>query len=164
MPTGIYVRTESHIQNMKKVFANISNNSDWREKQRIRRLGKKHSLESRAKMSEAQRGERGVWFGRGGEGHPRWINDRTQLAKRQERNDMAYKEWRELVKKRDGKCLIGYENCKGYLLVHHILGWTKHPEERYNVNNGITLCQAHHPRKRVEEERLVPVLQSLVNS
>ena len=28
--------------------------------------------------------------------------------------------------------------------------------------NGITLCQAHHPRKRAEEKRLVPVLQRLV--
>jgi hypothetical protein len=33
---------------------------------------------------------------------------------------------------------------------------------RYNINNGITLCQFHHPRKRVEEQRLIPFFQNMV--
>lgn len=98
-----------------------------------------------------------------GENSSHWIKDRTKLAKQQERNDMAYKEWRSQVKKRDGKCRLQNENCSGYLIVHHILGWTAYPAERYNVDNGITLCQGHHPRKRVEEKQLVPVFQQLIN-
>ncbi len=48
-------------------------------------------------------------------------------------------------------------------IVHHILGFTAYPELRYEINNGITLCQAHHPLKRAEEKRLAPVFQELVS-
>ena len=54
--------------------------------------------------------------------------------------------------------------CKGKIEAHHILSFTKYPELRYQVNNGITLCQAHHPRKRAEEARLAPVFQGLISA
>lgn len=98
-----------------------------------------------------------------GEKNPKWIKDRTQLAKRQERNDMAYKEWRRQVWVRDNfKCKIGNCDCKGKIIAHHILGWSKFPELRYEVNNGITLCQFHHPLKRNDEKKLSPYFQELV--
>lgn len=100
---------------------------------------------------------------RRGENHPFWIKDRSLLAKKQERNDYAYCEWRRLVWSRDSfKCRIANESCKGRIEAHHILGWTDFPELRYQVNNGITLCHAHHPRKRAEEKRLIPIFQELV--
>ncbi len=40
--------------------------------------------------------------------------------------------------------------------------WREYPELRYNINNGITLCHAHHPRKREEEAKLSPFFQQLV--
>lgn len=99
-----------------------------------------------------------------GEEHWKWIEDRTQVKQYwTERNNPEYKQWREKVKERDGKCRLQNENCSGYLIVHHILGWTAYPAERYNVNNGITLCQGHHPRKRADETRLVPMFQELVS-
>jgi len=49
----------------------------------------------------------------------------------------------------------------GYKVAHHILPWRDYPEERYNINNGITLCQYHHPRKREDEQMLIPTLQGL---
>lgn len=45
---------------------------------------------------------------------------------------------------------------------HHILGWEEYPKLRYEVNNGITLCRAHHPRKRAEEKKLVPYFMGLI--
>ena len=99
-----------------------------------------------------------------GENNYRWIVDRTKLAKRQERNDMAYKEWRMSVWKRDNfKCKISNQDCDGRIEAHHILGWAEYVELRYEVNNGITLCHAHHPRKRAEEKRLVPVFRELAS-
>lgn len=99
-----------------------------------------------------------------GSNNPKWIENRLLLAKRQERNDMAYKEWRRQVWLRDNfKCKIANQDCRGRLEAHHILGWTEHPELRYEVNNGITLCHAHHPRKRAEEKRLSPYFQELVS-
>lgn len=98
-----------------------------------------------------------------GENHYNWKEDRAQLAKNQERNNMAYKEWRKEVKARDGwKCKMSTNECSGKLEVHHILGWSLHPELRYQINNGITLCHAHHPKKRKEEAELSPYFQELV--
>lgn len=99
-----------------------------------------------------------------GENHPLWIADRTKLAKKQERGDSAYREWRMQVWLRDGfRCRISDSDCVDGLEVHHILGWSLYPELRYHINNGITLCRAHHPRKRAEEKRLIPVFQGLVS-
>lgn len=67
------------------------------------------------------------------------------------------------VKIRDGlKCRINNRDCMGRIESHHILGWTEHPELRYEINNGITLCHAHHPRKREEEAKLSSFFQRLV--
>ena len=60
------------------------------------------------------------------------------------------------------KCKIADQNCKGRIEAHHILGWTAYPELRYQLNNGITLCHAHHPRKRAEEKRLIPTFNELL--
>lgn len=65
-------------------------------------------------------------------------------------------------KERDKVCRIADVNCGGRLEAHHILGWTKYPELRYDIKNGITLCHAHHPRKRSEEAKLSPYFQKLV--
>lgn len=97
--------------------------------------------------------------------NPKWVVDRTKLAKKQERNDSAYKEWRKSIRERDGwLCKMANGDCLGKVVAHHILPWAKFPELRYEVNNGITLCTFHHPRKRDEEMRLSPYFQSLLVS
>lgn len=98
------------------------------------------------------------------ENHPRWIKDRTQVKQYwTERNNPEYKQWRKNCKERDNyKCRIGDSSCFGKIIVHHILGWTQFPELRYKINNGITLCHFHHPRTRVEEQRLIPTFIRLV--
>ena len=98
-----------------------------------------------------------------GQRHHLWIANRDKLVKRQERNDSAYGSWRLEVWKRDMfRCKISNFDCNGRIEAHHILGWSEYPELRYQTNNGITLCHAHHPRKRAEEKRLAPVFQELV--
>lgn len=115
-----------------------------------------------AKITEAHK--RKISESNAGKGHPNWIADRSKLAKRQQRNDYAYVEWRKSVWLRDNyKCKIANPDCAGRIEVHHILGWTAYPELRYQLNNGITLCHAHHPRKRAEEKRLSPYFKNLVS-
>jgi hypothetical protein len=98
-----------------------------------------------------------------GENNPRWISDRTKLKKRDKRNDPLYKEWRRNVCLRDGfVCKINNKDCCKKLEVHHILRWADYPELRYDINNGITLCKNHHPRKKKEEERLSPYFKELL--
>lgn len=99
-----------------------------------------------------------------GEKHWKWKKDRSTLAKRQERNDVAYTEWRKTVCERDGwKCRIFNSDCKGRLEVHHILSWKNYENLRYELNNGITLCHFHHPKKRSEEVRLSPYFRDLIS-
>ena len=98
-----------------------------------------------------------------GENHYRWIKDRTKVKLDKERGGPLHKQWSQSVKKRDGwKCRIADENCSGKVIAHHILSWRDYVELRYKINNGITLCHAHHPRKRVDEAKLSPFFQELV--
>ncbi len=98
-----------------------------------------------------------------GKNHYRWIEDR-KIINKGERNNPEYKQWVRKIKNRDDwKCKIKSNDCKGYCIVHHILPWRDYPNERYNINNGITLCQAHHPRKRAEEKLLAPTFQELIS-
>ena len=94
-----------------------------------------------------------------------WISDRTKVKKSEHKHlDTEYKHWAKAVKDRDKwECRIKNEECAGRLEAHHILGWSSHPELRYEINNGISLCHAHHPRKRAEEKRLAPTFQELVS-
>ena len=97
-----------------------------------------------------------------GENHYRWIKDRD-LINIKERNNSEYRQWRYQIFKRDRHiCKINNKDCKGKVIAHHILSWKDHPELRYNINNGITLCQAHHPLRRAEEKRLIPFFMDLV--
>jgi len=134
---------------------------ETKEKIRLSRLGipsgmkgKKHSDETRLRMSLAQK--------KGSE-HHRWIEDRSILKKDNRRDDPAYFCWSRDVKRRDEwKCKINNKDCNGKVVSHHILGWASYPELRYDINNGITLCHAHHPTTRVEETKLVPVFEELM--
>jgi hypothetical protein len=124
------------------------------EKLKISHLGKPHILSSEGKKSfnEKMKGEKSPCW-KGG------ISRDTHSLARPE-----YKEWRTKVFTRDNfKCRIANENCKGQLQAHHILRWADFPELRYEVNNGIALCVAHHPRARAEEKRLIPTFKELIS-
>lgn len=119
--------------------------------------GKKHTKELKEKLSLRNRmriGDRGF----------RWIKDRNKIIGPQNRNNPLYKQWRYEIWLRDNfKCKIGNPDCCGRIEAHHILPWKDFPELRYEINNGITLCHFHHPRKREEEKRLSPYFQRLVS-
>ena len=117
-------------------------------------LGRKISLVTREKMSQAQRGEN----------HYRW-NPNREAVRRDLRNDPIYKQWSKCVKSRDfWKCKISNKDCSGKVVAHHILPWAKFPELRYEINNGITLCHTHHPKKRNDEIIFAPVFQKMVSN
>lgn len=68
---------------------------------------------------------------------------------RVERATDEYIKWRKGVFSRDlytcQKC--GKRNGNGYavkLCAHHILNWKDNPNDRYDINNGITLCEDCH--------------------
>lgn len=123
-------------------------------------VGRKLSMETRNKMSITRKNSNYR-----GENHHRWIKDRTKLIICElKKYNSEYKKWMLIIKSRDNyKCKINNQDCKGRLEAHHILGYTKFPELRYDVNNGITLCHFHHPKVREEEKRLIPTFKELVS-
>lgn len=110
--------------------------------------GRHHSIESKRKISESC-----------------MDTDRAGVIERSgARVCIEYKKWAKEVKTRDKyKCRIADENCSDGIIAHHILGFASYPELRYQTNNGITLCHAHHPRGRAKEIKLSPYFQDLVS-
>ena len=136
------------------------------EKIRIANIGKKLSIETISKLKGKIAWNKGIKMPqKSGCNNHRWIIDRTLLKDdSKDRGGQFHREWSKLVKDRDiWSCRIADINCGGRLESHHILGWSSHPELRYKLNNGITLCQAHHPRKRAEEKRLISTFRELVS-
>ena len=126
----------------------------------------KNPEETKAKISKSNKetyknGRVSYFKGRYGKLHPRYKG--KNCKKRQKRNDPAYANWVARVKRRDKNiCQLKDENCSGYNIVHHIKGWAKYSELRYKINNGITLCQFHHPLKREDEKKFIPIFMELV--
>lgn len=102
---------------------------------------------------------------RSGQKAYQWKQDRVEIEVNKRRHwSTDYRKWRTAVFTRDGyKCKISDADCCAYIEAHHILSWKEYPNLRFNINNGITLCRVHHPRKRTEEKRLSPYFQSLVS-
>jgi len=125
------------------------------------RLGHKHSIATKLKMSLVKKGNKNAVgnksnTGRFGSDAPCWIEDRSLVIKSEKKHlDGNYKTWMKAVKNRDSWCCrLSDKDCKGRLEAHHIFEWKLFPEKRYDLNNGISLCQFHHPlKKRAVEMR-----------
>lgn len=77
-----------------------------------------------------------------GEENPNWKGGKRSDYKR-ERNSYRAKAWSVSVRTRDGnKCVEC--GATGRLHAHHVKSFKHHPELRYDVSNGITLCPKCH--------------------
>ena len=81
-----------------------------------------------------------------GEKHHSWKPPEQRVGTETEiiRNSGEYKEWRIKVWARDKtKCKV----CgirKDPMVAHHLDGFNIFPEKRFDVDNGVTLCDRHH--------------------
>lgn len=94
--------------------------------------GKKHSLESKLKMSKAISGEN----------HPCWKGGISTLNENS-RKRKEYRIWRNKVLKKY-KYTCQKSGDKKRLRVHHIQNFSDYPELRYKFSNGIVLCERCH--------------------
>jgi len=95
----------------------------------------RNTPEARAKMSVAKKGRYigpDNWNWKGGDNKPS-----------AERRSYQAKVWRNAVRDRDGwKCR--HCGATGRLHAHHIKPWKTHPELRFDLDNGLTLCVPCH--------------------
>ncbi len=164
LATGIKTRGSLGMKMSEEAKVKIAESLKLQWINRTRRLPKRltnkgnhHTDEAKRKISEFHK----LMVG---DKNPRWISDRTLLVRSDKKHlDGQYRDWMFSVKNRDNwKCRIANGDCKGRLEAHHILNWIDYFELRYAVNNGITLCHAHHPKGRKNEAKLSPFFQKLV--
>jgi 5-methylcytosine-specific restriction endonuclease McrA len=148
-------------------------------------LGKKRSFpnrkkpipitdEHRRKISEALKGRtpwnKGKSVDYSGEKHHAWIDGRSRERDQARSTDMThanYREWRRQVFKRDSwTCRV----CSSKLAIkaHHIKPYSQFLELRYELDNGITLCNLCHKKtlgkELLFEEKLNAILKNAFNS
>lgn len=126
-----------------------------------------HTIESKLKISEANKGkvlseetkrkiaEKQIGVPRPygkppifyGEDHWNWKGG-IDTENRRLRQSEQYKVWRFSVYKRDKyTCQECNNHCTSKdIVAHHKLEWAQYPDERFNVENGITLCRSCHFR------------------
>lgn len=108
-------------------------------------LGKKHSLDTKIKISKSRKGKiKGI-------NHHNWkggITPEEMLI----RESLEYRIWKLEVYKRDrGFCQICGRRCNNNNIVaHHIKPFSDYPELRFDIDNGITLCRSCH--KKIHSE------------
>lgn len=115
--------------------------SEAAKKRPSNRLGKKHTAESRAKIAEATRQRTAR-----GERHYAYSHGKHQRDKC-DRRTVEYKRWRDAVYARDKyACQHCGDDRGGNLQAHHVESFADHPELRFAVENGVTLCRDCHEK------------------
>lgn len=72
-------------------------------------------------------------------------NSRAISLKKEKYEQRMLDHWTKLVKERSGdRCEMADEKCNGELHAHHIIPKHLDPGKKYDVENGICLCAAHH--------------------
>lgn len=125
--------------------------------------GRQHTDEAKRKMSEVRKGKPSPKKGiprteaerkaikesvmktqKYGAEHFNYIDGRSEeLMLERKRN--PYRDWRTAVYERDGyTCQRCNDSSGGNLNAHHIKSFTKYPELRFEVSNGVTLCETCH--------------------
>lgn len=100
--------------------------------------------EYREVASERKKGENNPMYGVIREDNVLWnpdITDEQRVAQRKTYLDARFKKG---VKERDGnKCTVCGE-YKGTIVAHHLMSYVEYPEFRYDIDNGVTLCEKCH--------------------
>lgn len=88
-----------------------------------------------------------------GKKHANWKYGIAEQMPYKHYRNTAYIEWRKKVFERDN-FTCQHCNTRGvFLHPHHIKSYTKFPEYRYDINNGLTLCVPCHKKIHSKREK-----------
>lgn len=77
--------------------------------------------------------------------HPSWRHDLSADERANRRDNHQQAKWRKRVYERDGYvCQCCADKSGGNLNAHHVLAHATNPADRWNVDNGVTLCAPCH--------------------
>jgi hypothetical protein len=81
-----------------------------------------------------------------GEKHHSWLpaEQRKVTESEQIRQSAQYAEWRIAVWSRDKNLCKVCNTRQKVMVAHHLDGFNLFPDKRFDVNNGVTLCDKHH--------------------
>lgn len=144
--THVKIRVDRHT--LPSPFKGKKHTPDTIEKLRMAHLGKPsnrkgipRTVDERIKISQGVKSSGKV---RRGESNPRWDGGKSSEVVKAKAS-LDYRLWKEAVNARDN---FTCQDCGGTDLniieTHHIKPFAKFPDERYDVNNGITLCRFCH--------------------
>ena len=101
--------------------------------------------EYKTKISKANKGRNNGMFGIIKENHPNWNPNLTDEERELKRATYENEQWRKSVFERDKfACQHCFDDTGGNLEAHHLYSWHAHESLRYEVNNGVTLCEQCH--------------------
>jgi len=118
-------------------------------KMRLAKIGTKQSEELKKKrglaISIALRGKSRPWAS--GKNHYNWKGGHSRGYK-QMYQTAEYREWRKSVHERDNYTChdCGFHGSKGYITAHHIKSFRNYPGLRFELSNGVTLCEPCHAK------------------
>lgn len=117
---------------------NTSEGTPGREK--LKKIMKTEAYRNKSSLSKV--GEKNPMYGVTRENNPLWNSDISEEDRIKSRKTIEYARWKRAVKERDDnicqKCLSAGN------VAHHMNSYTKYPDERYDVDNGVTLCEPCH--------------------
>lgn len=106
-----------------------------------------------------------------GKNHPNWIEDRTQI--KNTNNTIRWSkemcDWRKTIYKRDNyTCqMCGNRSSKDNAIIlnaHHIERFADNEDLRFDINNGITLCEDCHKLTYGKEKDFEEQFKNIINS